>query len=58
MYRVGMYTSKIYDENYPLDRIEECCNCYDGFEKAVEASAEGQCKVCKGCKGCPESRKE
>ena len=61
MKRQGFFTGRIYDENYDVKNIKECCHmlsdeqCTD--EKNEERHNNDLKNRCAGCNGCPESMK-
>lgn len=50
MYRVGLRTGKIYDDDKnSLDQITECCNVRKTYSESVELSAKMPDPMCYGC---------
>ena len=61
MKRLGVFSGKIYDEDYDTNKIEECCFLIT----SEQAQDKDFCKVkikrknvCLNCMGCPVSQKE
>ena len=59
MKRQGFYSGKIYDEDYPKDRITECCKVISDDEDIPEKNSVRAVLLrsrCNGCNGCPKSQ--
>lgn len=53
VYRVGMYSGKIYGPEVDVDTITECCKLYKELPVATGVFPSDKCT---GCNACPESQ--
>lgn len=60
MKRVGKYTGTIYEKDYPLDKIPECCVCVsDDIAKETASKLKGnKCRDTHCPGGCPANVKD
>lgn len=58
MYRLGLYTGKIYGKDRDPATINECCECYAGAFEVVMDAKNGifPSKKCIGCNECLVSK--